>query len=266
MIDASLVTALENLVNKGAATTPIPGREDIIILPMGRQIADLEEYANQPRRVVASPRLIDRGSFSQYVNRFKTSDSIITGYLGNGSFVASIDYHTPPTGDNAINPSWSDHQPRLVLKKSVDFQKLLANNDKKMSQTEFAEFLEDVTHCVIEPDTATLKELVLKFEAVRNVTFKSAPNRVNGNVIFEYKDENQVVGKVAVPEVIGFAVAPYEASDPISLAASLRYRLNDGDIKFFYVIQQLDKVNRDAFDAIAESLREETDLPVYIAE
>ena len=268
-LDAPAIEAIEKLVRNGLEfKSVLSGHHDIAILPAGSTVVDLEKYFDSPRKVTESPALILRESFCDYVNRFKQITSVVFGSLSKGVFTGKLDYHYTPeqSGSNHSGPTWSTHNPTLSLKLHTDFKKLLENNDEPMTQMEFAEFIEDLAYRVVSPDQATIIETVTKFEAIRNVSFHSSPNRVNGNMIFEYKDELQTSGKVAVPEVIEFSVPVYEASEPQILVAQLRYRLAGSQLSFRYVIQQIDKIKRDAFDSVAEAIRQDTGLPVYITE
>lgn len=268
-ISQGAIGAIESLVKKSLAPQPVTeNRSDLVVVPNGFEVKNLEMYQPAPNRVRAEPLMILKDSFTGYVNKFKQVTSIVEGSLSKGVFTARLDYHYTPdqSGSNNSGPSWNTHNPKLALKLHADFVKLLTNNDKLNDQQDFVEFLEDLAHCVYSPDQATITEAVLNFQAKRNVTFQSAPNRVNGNLIFEYKDELSTIGKVSIPEVIEFAVPVYEASEPQILKAQLRYRLSGGDLMFKYVINQIDKIKRDAFDSVAEAIRQDTELPVYITE
>lgn len=268
-IGAHAIEQIEALVKRGFKVIPvIEGRTDLVALPSGFAIHDLEPFLDRPKRVKEEPRFILAESFTGYVNRFKQPTSIVQGSLSRGIFTGKLDYHYTPeqSGSNHSDPLWNTHNPMLVLKLHADFKKLLDIHDELQSQDEFLDLLEELTHAVVTPDEMTVREAVTNFQATSEMIFTSKPNRASGGLEFEYKNSIGTKGSVVMPEVIEFGVPVYEASEPMLIKTFLRYRLSGGQLSFKLVIPQIEKIKRDAFDSVAGAINVATDLPVYITE
>lgn len=258
MIDGTAIEKIANLAKEVVISQVVDGAP-ILLRKEGYTPVDLTPYLNHPLRVQANPVHLTPESFSDYVNRFKTQNTVIQGSLGQNQVTGFIDYHEPQ-GDAA----WCGHAPSLKLTKTKEFSKVLALNDKPQSQTEFAEFLEDIAHCVFEPDSAAIKESVLAFEETRNVSFQSKVDRHNGTMKFSYQDEKATVKSVKLPETIGIVMPIFEGGNPVTFAASLRYTCREGDLKLRIVIQQVDKAMREAFNAVVEDIENRTNIKPYV--
>ena len=237
----------------------------LVVLPAGKTIADLEKFQHGPDKVVASPNHIKVESFIEYVNRFKLPETIIEGSFGGSKFTARIDYHSAPqillTPAEMIvevgkysTPSWNTWNPTLSLVTTGDYKKIKAMNEKAFDQLAFVQELESLEHCIVLPEVADISDMVLKFESMDKVTFASKVSRSDGKINLTYKEEDETEGKVKLPAVIVFKVAVYEASAPIEIQASVRYRTGGGSLTLFIEIPDFDRIEREAFYQVAEDI------------
>lgn len=222
------------------------------------KLTDIAPYLPLPVRVKAVQNFIELRSFTEYVNRFKTANTQIFASLGK-SVSAIIDYHS-----EANVADWGDHRAVYLLQPSADWLKWLEFNGKGMDQVEFSDFLEDQWASIETPDSATLQEIILKFSATSNVKFDSAINRTSGAVNITYVDDTQIKGNLKLPDRLELAVQPFKTAKPVQMLARLRFRVQQGAVKFTYVLDRPDKVLEDAFERVVTEIGELTEIVPYV--
>lgn len=253
------IDAIRQLSEKAIAPHYLPGEDGgalAVIIPEGHELQSLEEYESSPRRLEKSPVFVDTGSFIEYVNDYMDRRTKIFGTLDDGKIIARLDYSDGP------NPEWNTHNATLAMKPHPDWKEWAEKAGKPMAQEEFARFIERFTHCVIEPDSATLIETIEKMEVTSGMQFESKINRVDGSVSFTYKDDQQLVGQLKVPTKFYLSMAPFEANKPQTVEVLLRYRVKEGTLTFSYDLPEFSKIKREAFLAVCEEVTKGTDLSV----
>lgn len=254
-------TEYDAAFSQGAAVAEIrtdPGVHPFVVVPDGFNLTDLEHMMDAPRRIRQAVSLTDEASFLAYLEEFKTENTRIFANRDKSTLTAVIDYHG---GEDA--PSWCSHLATLTLEKSPEWLTWTAKNGQQLSQTAFAEFLEDNVADVVEPDDATILEAAKGLEAKKTVHFKSGVNLDNGSVQFTYaEDVNGTTSKAAlkVPTRFVLGLSPYTGGQPIKVQARLRYRINNDVLTFTYLIERPHKVLEFAFDKVLESVASETQI------
>ena len=231
-----------------------------LLLPEGVKAVDISDWLPTPARVEADPQFVNAESFAEYVNRFKTGNTLLFSSRGSGRIRAEIDYHAPDG-----TASWCDHSATLVLTKSEEWNAWTAKNEKQLSQIEFAEFLEDQNHCIIEPDAAKMVEIALNLKSTVDVTFESRVNVQTGGSTFVYKEDvKSADAHLTMPNLLCIALPPFVDEKPIYMAVRLRYRINGGKPTFFYRLDRRSRVIDQAVAAVNEKVAQLTGLPVMV--
>jgi len=234
---------------------------DFAIFSNSKTIQSLEQFRSNPFRIREAPVFIDTKSFAIYVNRFKSEATLVRGFQDKGNIVAFLDYHKGNTFTSPA-PSWNTHQATLNMQKTEDWKAWESGNGKAIGQAEFARFIERFDHCIIEPDTATLIEMIERMDVTSGMIFQSKVNRVDGSIQFTYQDEKQLVGTLKVPTKFYISVAPFESNKPQNVEVLLRYRINDGHLSFMYDLPEFSKIQREAFLAVCAEVTDLTDIEV----
>lgn len=254
MIGSGIGAAIEYVYEKGQQTyqPPIeidPGGKPFAMVPDGLRVEDMEGYLPAPTRIRERQSFIDVPSFCRYVDRFHQNQTEIFARLSLGNVHASIDYH------GREDPSWCSHDAVLTLQLSPDWEKWTKGAGKLMSQTEFAEFLEDLAHTVVKPDAAAVCDMALNLQTNVDVRFESKINRFTGGsqLVFVENVSDGAKGDIKLPEQLLICVPPYRASKPVDVLVRLRVRISEGKAKFLYVLDRPDRVIEQAFvDICAE--------------
>jgi uncharacterized protein YfdQ (DUF2303 family) len=290
------VAAVAQLAEK-ATTTPrhqmlgsaMPQRP-ALIWP-DKQIQDIEHLLAAPvcKRGVAT--LGDHVAFADYVNAHRTAGLVIFGEVNetSGFFTAILDGHVPAKlkpreGDTAEPiaiespgaPGWGDHVAKLPLIATPEWARWIGKSGKVLSQSEFAEFLEENAADVIVPDTsvthvagfpvphgnlptsAQLMSVALTLQAKTDVTFSSKINRQNGQVQVTFNEAisatSNAEGIIGIPEYFAIAVAPFRGGSAQIVLARLRYRAERGAAKFEFQIIRPHKIVEHAWNLVRKDI------------
>jgi uncharacterized protein YfdQ (DUF2303 family) len=225
------------------------------------------------RRVFIEPE-----SMIRYIKTFKQAGAVIFAYpysqIQDGPcFYAHLNYHEG--GTSTVAPGVRTDRHRAVLKTpfDVDYQawRPFLHDDKTIKQADFAIFIEDMAHTILEPDAGHLQEIVLDLQMLKNVAFKQQINLRNGTSKFTYEEveEGHSSGKqgdIVLPNSIELRLSVYQGGEPITISAKLRYQLERGVLFFKIVAPGIERIERDEFRLIGAQLRDETETPVLYSE
>lgn len=197
-----------------------------------------DEYLEQPRRKTGTITVRDRSSFVEYWNKHANLDAAeVYANIDADVILAVLDAHTSSAA------GWGRHRLVYRLHRSRAWNTWAEHDGRLMSQTEFAELLEANLPHIAEPDGAELLELAQTFTAHTAVSFKSGALLANGARELIYSEEVEASGgrggkKIVIPKQITLVIPVYEESLPSTVTARFRYRINNGDLRLGYVLDQ----------------------------
>lgn len=223
------------------------------------QIIDLEEYGDTPARKRGRARFDDTASLLAYSG---DQGDLATFYADPGAFTITAVFN-----DHRFDtPGWRDFTAQLRLKATPEWLAWRGIDRMFNSATALAEFIEDWRHTIAEPATSDLLDLIRTFRATKRVTFRDEIVDRSGDRALEYVTETEASGKgeLAIPESFTLALAPFEGAAVVAIQARFRYRLNDGNASFGIVLDQPDKLARDAFQVELAKVAEATGETVLI--
>jgi uncharacterized protein YfdQ (DUF2303 family) len=227
------------------------------VLVSGDTIHSLEEFESAPYRIKEHRQFADVASFAEYYKTFARGVTKLFGSLKNKSVTAIFDYHGPDA------PSWATHKAELVSTVTPEWEAFRAANGKWFSQLEFAEFLEQWNHIVIDPEAAEIIEVALNLSGSTEGRFAAKINRHNGAVSMTY-EEDTVTNQVRVPAKIAISCSPFVHSPLVDVLVLLRFRIQEGKPKFQIVIPNAQKVEIDAILAAFVAVGDATDDKVLV--
>jgi hypothetical protein len=240
----------------------------------------IEAFRLRPHAKAGTATALTVDAFIALVNRHKTEHSVVFADTSwtRPSFTAVIDYHH--TAD--AEPDNLRHRVGYAFPLSDEWQLWLKGNRQKMSQVDFAAFLEDRVADLASPFETEKTELERLFQ-----TKIAAPNELitfsRGlevmveakvkNVVTLQSGESQIVydevhkdaqgNKVIVPGLFMLRIPIFFMGEPVRVPVRLRYRASGGDITWFYDIYRPDTF---VTERIREDLRivgTETELPTF---
>lgn len=228
-----------------------------------------------PKIISLTTQLQTSMALAQYLHRFKDMDSIMFADVAGNKITAIVDYHVRPAAnfshaglevpagikDNPATPRHSAHRAVLQLKHSQEWATWTSRNEKLMSHTDFANFLEENAIDVVSPDGAALLELTRDLQVKGGVTFKSSV-RMGDTVSFEYQkaDDVSTKGDLELPAGISISIPVYFGEEPIMMAVLLRRKIDDGQLFLGFKIMRMENVKQAEFLRIAHEISAETDV------
>ncbi len=214
---------------------------------------DTFDEDTRPRRKAGSSTVADFVSFQQYLDKHGlTGETEVVASVTQGMFHAVID-----AGDDA-EAGWGDHSITLKLAKSPEWQRWAGRSGQLVTQSDFAEFIEDNAKDIAEPSSAEILEIAQSLQVKRGVEFESGTRLADGNVQFGYRETTTAsagnVGQLEIPEKITLALRPFKCGDPYKVNAIFRYRLQGSQLTLGFKLQDPDKVLEDAFNTVADQV------------
>lgn len=238
----------------------------LIGLPEGVRLerVDTRDLTDAPRRKTGGAQVQDAASFVAYVKRHKTPSTVIYANQDQGTITAVLNDHAEKGAGGGAG--WGDFRAVLALKTTPEWQHWVKNNDKLLTQIQFAEHIEDGLLEIVDPPSADMLELAQHFQAHSKVEFKSERLLQSGQRQLVYEETIDAKagerGDVKIPRDFTLGIAPYEGSDRYSLVARLRYRIVEGKLTIGYALVRPHDVLRDAFGDVLKAVQDGTDAPV----
>lgn len=240
-----------------------PGDKPFMLVPSGTTLKDIEEFMGAPVRVKQSHDFLDLAGFIEYVNRFKTDESVSFIDVVNPKVACIIDYHSKEN-----EPSWCTHRALYAFPHTKEWQDWTTSNKVKMDQNLMGLFIEDHMEQITHPSASELLATVIRMKEVRQVTFGQATTMQNGMVEFNYIEEGAGggKGKFALPELIWLGMAPFRDGDAYKIEARMRYRCDkDVGLLLWYELVRPDLVIEAAVKDVRAKIIEQTELPLFAA-
>lgn len=158
---------------------------------------------------------------------------------------------------------------------TVSARDWLMNDEKGLSQEEFALFIDKHMNDIVSPDggdfagyptKAELFNFVTTLEDSKNQKFARKVNVQNGDVSvsLERVSDDGTVQRLKLFERFAISLQLYEGFPAYRVSVKLRYRVANGTIMFFYDIEGLEELFIENRDWAAAQIRETTGLPVFI--
>lgn len=220
--------------------TTSDGRE--FILSESGMLIWLTERREAPTEIKGERHFHEGDSLAQYVNTFKTPDSIMLASLGQQRVRVMLDYHNP------VVPMRAHHNASWTLPFSTEFGVWRAQNNKALAQAEFMRFLEENASEIVTPEAAKILEIISDFEAITTVTFKSSKRLHNGQreLIYSEKDGG-AIGRATIPEKITLRMPIFLGEEAVTFSAFVRYRITDGQLVLMYEFHRIQPIIEAAF-------------------
>ncbi len=197
-----------------------------------------DSLLKKPRRFDQKVSLDCLDSFIAYVQRYQQqSTSIFIDQ--DGKIKAFLDWH-----ESEFEPSFKTHIATYDNKPQASFLSWKRNNNEKMTQEEFAMFVEDHIAEFDTPNGEQFLEIASTLQATINATFEQSKKIENGQYQLVYKEEIDgragVNGRLPVPREFSFIIQPYGSKVKYALSAWLRYRPGRTGATFWYTLKNPD--------------------------
>jgi hypothetical protein len=281
-----------------------------------RDEVDTQTYEHllaNPLRRRALVEVDDADSFIAYILRYQTAPSksqeVVFAQIGEtgATFTAVLDYHdidlipqplaqalaessdTPspvatesePLGLSEVDrgkANWGKHRVVYACKETPEWKRWMGSNGKRMSQADFAEFLEDNGADVNpnwrsetpngSPSMADMIEISRNLSATSTGDFSQSFRLANGQVQFKWSEtisgtSQTSQGVIEIPEKFIIGIAPFVGFDGCEIYCRLKYRLQNGKLTMWYEMERPHKVVEMAGKQVLERILSETGLKPF---
>ncbi|MFD6421584.1 DUF2303 family protein [Streptomyces sp. NPDC060198] len=243
-----------------------PGKVYSLVTPDGRaHRIDLTgpEFTGIPARKSGTTVVRDVDSFLAYFDKHGDFASEVYADVENRTITAVLDAHETET------PRWGGHRLELRLRPTSAWSAWMHADNKLMSQSQFAEHIEDNLVDLVEPDSATMLELAQSMEVSTSAEFQSSQRLDSGARKFSYIEEQTGKaghkGDITIPATLILALRPFEGSEAYRVTARFKYRLDrqEGALKLGFKIERPADILASAFEDIRTLVAD--GIPEHIA-
>jgi uncharacterized protein YfdQ (DUF2303 family) len=262
-LDKGAVEAVAELA-RGIVTGETNG-VPYVVAPNGFSVSWLDKYLSNrdnPIRKEGSVLFADAASLIEYHRLYSDANSRLFADLKSATITEVFDYH-----ESAGNARWGKHRATFTVAQTTEWLTWCANNGKRKSQQEFAEFIEDNSADILRPSAADMNLVARDLEAKKDVQFASAIRLDNGQTQFTYSEETKASvgkGKIEVPENFTLRLRVFQGADPVEVIARLRYRIAEGKLVMWYDLLRPQKLMEEAFEAVVSEVSEKTNTHVFL--
>jgi len=264
--NSGLREAIDRIFRMGAAFTSGDKLADrFAVIPSDMKVEDLGRYFDPPR-IIRRVTLLDAGSFAEYVNRFKTDNTLVFANVSEkgATLQAVLDYHGAAPG---LTPAHCTHSAIYNTIETHEWKTWQLASGKAMEQVPFATWLEDNAAMVVNPPGAELLEMVRSLHGHANARFASALRLDNGSYSASYEEDVAVRGTsttrggaIELPAEITAGIAPFEGAPVYEVRARLKSRVTERKLVLWFETIAPHKIVRDSMLLLVKQAAEKTGI------
>lgn len=221
------------------------------VVPDGFSITSLEKYQTAPNRMTGKKVFRDIDSLAKYLERFEKPNSVAFSCPHERLIRTEIDHHD---GKDGV-AGFCEHHANFSAIFTAEYQAWRSFCGTWVSQKDAGEFLEERAVDVIEPDAASIMDMVMSFDALKKVTFKQSTRLHDGQRQFTYNEENEVRGNVTLPERLKIRLPIFDRQEPDQFRVNVRFDIQDGKLRFQFRIHNQQALEDIAFERCEDALR-----------
>lgn len=241
------------------------GKRYSVVVPHGGRLAEIDTEAqlDRPRRRTGVTTHFTGESLAGYISDYREPGTTLWADIERSSMVAVLNDHVRLTDLGG----WADHRAVFTARKTVEWQRWTAADNKLGDQVAFAEHIELGLAEIRDPNAATMLELAQHFEAKKDVNFRSANILDNGQRQLVYEETIQATagrkGDITIPKEFKLGLIPFEGCEPYPVTARLRYRIREGHLQIGYILDHPEEVLRRAFDDVVLNVESLVELQAF---
>jgi uncharacterized protein YfdQ (DUF2303 family) len=157
-------------------------------------------------------------------------------------------------------PGWREHVATFEPRADQRWEAWVARCGKEMGQRDLANLIDERGHEITDPPAADLREIVLKFSAVKKVNVTQVVQEETSDVTFAYETETSgrvKGGDITLPKEITVAMAPFVGVEREPVQIKLDYGVGDAGLFFRMRIVNMSEIRERAVERLTERLSSE---------
>lgn len=268
MLTAEAIQALADAMAARAKPIETPDGGIAVPLPTGYTFAKLPPLDPILTHVKQAVVLHDFASLVAYVDAYKGVQTRIfaePGFLAKdrkARVVGVLDYHQ--ASSEAPIASRAAHVVTYEPRYSDAWLRWHKACAEPLAQVEFAELIEECRADIVEPNAASLMDIVRTFKATKRTEYDSITYQPDSGVKLHYSETVDKTGSAALlPEQLHLGIAVYYRGAPYKVPVFIRYKVGNGGVKFSLKLDRADLIEDNAFTELAVDLANQTAVPVH---
>lgn len=259
--DVATRAAAPKLLNDDLAVLTVPNEARV-------ERIELDKYREHPRRKSGAFAVHDADSFVAYLSKHGLPHSEVWADATGAKVVGVVNAHQGTKVGNGVedHAGWGDHRVTFAATETDAWKAWAGRDGQLLSQSDFAELIEERSVDIIRPTAADMLELAQTFEATIGVRFESSKLLSSGERVLEYREQVDAkagrAGKLEIPKDFELALIPFEGAERFKVTARFRYRITDGVLRVGYRLDRPADVKREAFLSVVQSIGERIVQPV----
>lgn len=266
---------IADLARKALQIQTISGADgrSYIIVPDGFSAKDVTDphglFPRAPNYIKQIVEVQALDSLIEYVNKFKTGDTMLFADIMANSITGLIDYHGAGDATEGIKRVHTAanvaHAVTMKLPFSEEWKLWSGIDGKLMGQLEFARFLEENHPDVANPNAGELIDAARDLHAMRNVKFTKVVRTDSDNENFTAEDtttlaSNRTGNGIELPREFTLRLPIYFGESAIDMKAFLRWKVGDDGMALGIKLWRPEHIRQAEFKRIVTDAAEKTAL------
>jgi len=263
--------SIRELLMNGLAMAKVNEEKEMLyaILPEGCSLAthdlakrneEMEDRrivreTGRPMRNTGLVTVADVDSFVLMVRReLIPATTIIKADVEERTFKAIINF-----AENGEKAGHSDRSINFELVATEEFKRWLGKNRVHMGQMDIAYFIEENLDSISDPPAGEMLTMVQNLKVKKRAKWESSIDTATGQQNVSYSEEvkgEQQKGDMDFRSAFTITVPPFYGTKPYEIQCSLRFSVEDGSLRIFFVMQNLHKILDHAFNSEMEKIKE----------
>ena len=215
-----------------------------------------------PRRVTGTVTVTDVISWLAYFGKHGGPHSEVFGDVKSSTITALLNAPSAPD-----KPAYGDHRLVLQLEHSAAWRSWTAVSGQMLSQTGFAQHIEDRSPDLRNPDAATALELAQSLQATNGVEFESGSKLQNGQRRFVFRETIEAKagqrGELEVPTEFEMVLQVWRGvAIAVPVTARFRYSIRREGLGMGVVLDRVEDVLDAAWASLLAELTDTLPVPV----
>ena len=239
-------------------------KDKFVIVPEGYKLESLEPYQHRPERKKGNRIFTDVDDFVRYAKIHLTHQTQVyfNKHIGPSAVKIVFDDH------DEEEPAWRDFSATLKVDSSTDWIKILANNDRMLSQESFAEFIEEHETLFVDPTSGEMADIANTISAKKAVHFRSSKRLANGDHSIMWDESTDTKagasGELEIPKMIKLGVQITNSlSVRVEVCARLRTVVANGGVNFKYILVKPEKIEELVMERVRGKIEKDLGLQGY---
>lgn len=232
-------------------------------------IAIEDARAEKPRVLSGTAQILTEQSMIDHVLRFKDQFSVL--FATDKMVCAVYDYHKPMCAQGLRDEQarWGRHRADYIPKLSREWEKWIVGSGKALSQTEFADFLDENDQDVAGPtdsrsvpSQADLATIGHTLKVTSEDAVEATIDRTTGNYSMVAKQNMQATGECKIPKEFDVLIPIFDGGEKVRICCKFRLQKSGGQLKFGWVVPSAARMLRDEYAAMANRVATKTGVPL----